>query len=67
MVCTDFDVNLVDENPAKRTVQTLSGCVEVCYNDEYRGLCNPSWDEEEAIVVCRQLGFNSVLGKDYGS
>lgn len=59
-VCNDFDVNLVDDN-VKRSVETISGCVELCDDNEYLGLCNPLWDEEEATVVCQQLGYYRAL------
>ena len=62
-VCNDFDVNLVDDS-VKRSVETISGCVELCDDNEYLGLCNPLWDEEEATVVCQQLGYYRALGKN---
>ena len=34
------------------------GRIEICYNNMYGTVCNDFWDELDAIVVCRQLGFN---------
>ena len=35
------------------------GTVEVCFNNTYGSICHDSWNENDAQVVCRQLGFSS--------
>ena len=35
----------------------FEGRVEVCQDGQWKTVCNRGWSEEEAQVVCRQLGF----------
>lgn len=36
------------------------GLVEICWKNSWKSICPSSWDNSEAQVVCRQLGFTSI-------
>ena len=54
--CTNGQVRLM--NGTAPADGQREGRVEICYNDIYGTVCNDFWDELDATVVCRQLGFN---------
>ena len=50
-VCTDGTVRLNGSS------YTMYGRVEVCMNATWGTICDRYWDDRDASVVCRQLGF----------
>ena len=52
--CEHGDIRL--ENGATR----FEGRVEVCVNNVWGTVCDDLWGENDATVVCRQLGFSTA-------
>ena len=55
-MCNHTDVRLVNGNT------TQEGQVEICLNGLWGAVCGNRWDVNDAIVVCRQLGYD---GREY--
>ena len=51
--CTEGDLRL------NSTYSDYEGRVEVCINGKFGALCDDNWDDKEATVVCRQLGYET--------
>ena len=64
--CYEGDMRLADQiydysydNETNRYLNSYGGRVEVCYEGEYRPICDVGWDSVDAEVACRNFGYGT--------
>ncbi|XP_019850477.1 PREDICTED: scavenger receptor cysteine-rich domain superfamily protein-like [Amphimedon queenslandica] len=53
--CTNNNIRLITASSSYRS----HGRVEFCRNNQWGTICDNGWDNSDARVVCRQLGFDT--------
>ena len=57
LLCIVMSICAPGEIRLQGSFQNGSGRVEVCKNNAWGTVCDDSWDNSNAMVVCRQLGY----------
>ena len=57
VLCSDGDIRVIGETEDDLKDGCLRGRVELCLGGRYGTICEERWNNQDASVVCRQLGF----------
>ena len=57
--CSNGDIRLVNGTTP------YEGRVEICYGGVWGSVCDNGWDTSDAIIVCRQMGFQRISKSVY--
>lgn len=54
------DVRLFSHAGYDRFQTFVQGEAQICWNGLFQSVCDDSWDNQDASVVCRQLGYLAI-------
>ena len=55
VICRNGDIRITGGTAGEPSI----GRVEVCFNETLGTVCNDHWNQKDAIVACRQLGYSA--------
>ena len=62
VLIVEFSLRLVDG------IGDSHGLLEILNNaGEWQGVCSDTWDDNDATVACRQLGYQQFINNSYGN
>ena len=53
--CIDGSIHIIPSNARS----AIKGRVEVCFNGIWGTICSLNWDDQDASVACKQLGYSA--------
>ena len=53
--CIDGSIHIIPSNARS----AIKGRVEVCFNEIWGTICSLKWDDQDASVACKQLGYSA--------
>ena len=64
-LCEDGDIRLIGGTDLDSNGRPLAGRVEYCLAEQWGTICNNGFDNFDARVICRQLGFSISESHSY--
>jgi len=64
LACEERDIRITNESvTTKREAYIIAGGLQICVKSQWATVCQSGWENDDAIVACRQLGLNYTGSK----